>query len=256
MYGEIDGKVIKDKLNQHKPPETTEPPTLPENDPLFQLRATYANKQVGDRFEFGRYPQGANGEVRPITWRVLRRDSDSLLVISEKGLDTKRYNDVEVSFWKSIFGSGITWSNCTLRAWLNGEFYGKAFNEQEQSLIKKTIIANNAGPSTEDNVFLLSIDEAKSLFIGCNDSLRDPMEFIWSYEYRCLACADRICNSTEYAIKNGAWVYSGNVWWWLRSRGYNYNRAAFVCSIGKISNEGHYVSHIGASIRPALKLAI
>ncbi|MBQ7529976.1 serine/threonine protein kinase, partial [bacterium] len=86
-----------------------------------------ASKRVGDRFEFGRYPQGPNGEVRPITWRVLRRDSDGLLVIAEMGLDAKPYNEEEVGV--------ITWSDCTLRRWLNSEFYEKAFNQQEQFLI-------------------------------------------------------------------------------------------------------------------------
>ncbi|MBQ7528584.1 sel1 repeat family protein [bacterium] len=156
----------------------------------------YADKQVGDRFCFGRYPQGPNGEIKPITWRVLRRDSDSLLVIAEMGLDAKPYNEEY---------KPITWADCTLRRWLNDEFYKKAFNEQEQSLIKKTALANNAGLSTEDNVFLLSVDEAESLFAN-----RD----------------DRCCKPTDYAVKNGAWQYNGdnvvykeNAWWWLRSRG-------------------------------------
>ena len=36
-------------------------------DSADSLRAAYANKQTGERFEFGRYPQGENGEVKPIT---------------------------------------------------------------------------------------------------------------------------------------------------------------------------------------------
>ncbi|MBQ7529510.1 hypothetical protein IJT10_06370 [bacterium] len=110
---------------------------------MGSLRAVYEDKQVGDRFEFGRYPQGGNGEEKPITWRVLRRDSDGLLVIAEMGLDAKPYHKRDCS---------ITWSDCSLRRWLNDKFYKKAFNDQEQSLIKKTKLANNAGPSTEDNV--------------------------------------------------------------------------------------------------------
>ena len=53
----------------------------------------YANAQVGDRFRFGCYPQVPNGEVKPIVWRVLKRDSDGLLVIAEQGLDCKKYNE-------------------------------------------------------------------------------------------------------------------------------------------------------------------
>ena len=233
MYGKIDGKVTQDKLNQHKPSEKAETPKTTKNDPLSSLRVSYADKQVGDRFEFGRYPQGANGEVRPITWRILCRDSDSLLVLSDKGLDNKCYH--EVGFWRAIFGTNTTtWYTCTLRAWLNGEFYKKAFNEQEQSLIKKTIIANNAGPSTEDNVFLLSVDEAERLFANDND---------------------RICKPTGYAVKNGVSTdNNGAAWWWLRSRGDYDTSAAYVSDDGDI--DYGYVDICNASIRPAFKLAI
>ncbi|MCR4782907.1 MAG: hypothetical protein K6A35_00095 [bacterium] len=52
----------------------------------------YANLQIGQQLKFGRYPQGANNEIKPITWRVLKRDSDSLLVISERALESRRYD--------------------------------------------------------------------------------------------------------------------------------------------------------------------
>ncbi|MBQ7528919.1 hypothetical protein IJT10_03330 [bacterium] len=118
--------------------------------PSFSCFDNYKNKKVGDSLEFGRYPQGSNGEIKSITWRVLRRYTDSLLIMSEKGLDAKPFNKKKKS---------ITWLDCTLRSWLNNEFYKKSFNEQERSLIKKTVLTNNAGPSTKDYVFLLSSDE-------------------------------------------------------------------------------------------------
>ena len=99
----------------------------------------YANAQVGEFLTFGHYPQGPNGEVEPITWRVLKRDSDSLLVISEKCLDAKPYNEDLCS---------IIWADCTLRRWLNGEFLEQAFSEQEQSLINTSRLTNNAGQPT------------------------------------------------------------------------------------------------------------
>ena len=97
--------------------------------PIYNIY--YANKQVGDRFEFGRYPQGPNGEIKPIVWRVLHRDSKSLLVISERALDAKPYNKKKCD---------ITWADCTLRRWLNNEFVKKAFTEQELSLIQTSKI--------------------------------------------------------------------------------------------------------------------
>ena len=202
----------------------------------------YANAQVGDRFYFGRYPQGANGEVKPIIWRVLKRNDSTLLVISEKGLAPKPYNDYNDH---SIGAEDTTWSECTLRGWLNKEFINEAFNDLERSLIKTSQIKNNAGPSTKDRIFLLSVDEAKSLFL--NDK-------------------DRIAKCTDYAAKHYACryvvpghsnirtIYTGGTSWWLRSRGeYSFSATQVIFSGHLVSCDDHanYVS-----IRPALRLTL
>ncbi|MBQ7502315.1 hypothetical protein IJT93_06320 [bacterium] len=189
------------------------------------LRAAYANKLVGERFDFGRYPQGPNGEVKPITWRVLRSGSDALLVISEYGLDAGPYNEKRVS---------ITWSACTLRRWLNGEFFRKAFSPQEQSLIKVSRLSNKAGRLTEDRVFLLSADESERLFAGNNDRAAEP---------------------TVYAVKNGAYARGGYAWQWLRSRGRSGGCAAYVgADSGVHSFDGRDVVLVSGCVRPALQI--
>ncbi|MCR4784716.1 MAG: DUF6273 domain-containing protein [bacterium] len=194
---------------------------------------------VGYRFKFGRYPQGSNGEVYPITWRVLRRDEDSLLVISEFGLDTKPYNQDK---------RHVTWSECTLRGWLNSEFLLKAFTDSERSLIKVSSLGHDADPptafrtlmeaftfrydrSTEDRVFLLSRNEVRNLFYLLP-------------KFR----------PTEYAIKNGA-EEDGCAWWWLRSRGSSSNDAADVGTGGDIYCY-NYVLDTGGCVRPAFRIAL
>lgn len=117
-----------------------------------ELRAVYADKQAGERLEFGSYPQGPNGAVKPVTWLVLHRDSGGLLVISEQGLCIMPYNEAY---------RRMNWSSCSLRRWLNGEFIEDAFNEAEKSLIKTSRLSNNAGADTRDRVYLLSIDEVR-----------------------------------------------------------------------------------------------
>ncbi len=188
---------------------------------------SYADKQVGELFDFGRYPQGADGEIEPITWRVLQRNADHLLVIAEQGLDYKQYHKQNCC---------ITWADCTLRRWLNSEFYYKAFNEQERKCILKTSVANNAGPNTEDNIFLLSVDEAESLF--ANDD-------------------ERRAKPTDYATKNEAAYTDGNgyCWWWLRSRGNYVHYAAFVAGGGGVFGFGDHV-WVGRAVRPAFRIAL
>ena len=202
-----------------------EPIPKPIPKPLPSLRAVYADKRVGDRFEFGRYPQGANGEVEPITWRVLKRTKGHLLVISEYGLGAKCYNEK--------YTPRITWAACTLRRWLNKDFIVEAFSTQEQSLIKRMYLSNNADPKTRDRIFLLSIEEVKDLFTN-ND--------------------ERRVKPTAYAIKNNAFTREDRAWWWLRSRRHHNYLAAYVNTDGYFSS--YYVDDTRGCVRPALYLAI
>lgn len=77
-------------------------------------------------------------------------------------LDTVPYNEDNTV---------ITWEECTLRAWLNGEFLNKTFSAKEQSAILITLVDNSAnqgysewntvdGKNTQDKIFLLSYAEA------------------------------------------------------------------------------------------------
>ncbi len=193
---------------------------------LNTLRSVYVDKQAGEFFEFGRYPQGVDGDVKPITWRVLRRDKDHLLVIAEQGLDCKPYNEERCK---------IAWADSTLCRWLNSEFYDKAFNEQERECILKTSVVNKAGHKTEGHIFLLSIDEAISLF--ANE-------------------IERRAKSTEYAVKNGAYTYDDCCCWWLRSRGIGGDNAACVAPDGLIGDLGLGVSSDNVAVRPALSVNI
>ncbi len=198
------------------------------------LRKSYAEKRVGERFEFGRWPQGENGEVKPVLWRVLRREADHLLVISEYCLDWQPYHEVYCD---------AAWEDCSIRRWLNGEFCGAAFNEPELGLILSGVVSNAPDPDTEDRVFLLSYYEAGKWFADDDDRRAEP---------------------TAFAVKNG--VEAGYCCWWLRlchsepcwldvdlSAAYVYSDG----SVGLCSFECSSVAFVsrGIGVRPALKLA-
>ena len=92
--------------------------------------------RTGDHFTFGSYEQDnyeANGP-EPIEWRVLEVSGGSALAVSEDALDMRAYNNEWVN---------ITWAECTLRGWLNGEFYATAFNEEEKGRI--AIVGDSGG---------------------------------------------------------------------------------------------------------------
>ena len=203
-----------------------------------EARNPYVNLKTGDRITFGSYEQDNNRSngPEPIGWRVLEVSGGSALIVSEDALDVRAYNKEWVS---------VTWAECTLREWLNGEFYNTAFNEAEKGLVALTKVENadhptygtKGGEDTEDHVFLLSIGEAEHLFTNDEDRRAFP---------------------TEYAIAKHACVNSGlgTVWWWLRSPGDYRMNAAGVFADGSLRLIGGSVSFDSDAVRPALRLKI
>lgn len=202
--------------------------------------------RVGDVVRMGVYEQDnsfSNGK-ETIEWIVLSVSGDAVLVISRYGLEAQQpYND--------HYGT-TTWENCTLRKWLNDDFYRTAFTYSEQSSIVETYVDNgisqnntewdtSGGRNTYDKIFLLSCAEAKRYFSNN---------------------AARRCGATDYAIEQGAWTYdqyspenrlSGV--WWLRSPGPSQYYAACV----DIPGGTKYYNSVGNGqvlVRPAMWIAI
>ncbi len=107
-------------------------------------------------------------------WRVLAIDleQDTALVIAEKPICKKAYH------YKCEL---VTWNKCSLRSWLNGDYYKKTFSDAEKASIVETVNENpdnpetgtQGGETTADRVFLLSIDEAKEYFKDDSDRATD-----------------------------------------------------------------------------------
>ena len=94
--------------------------------------------------------------------------------------------------------------------------------------------STNPGNATQDQVFLLSIAEVNKYF--SSDSARQ-------------------CKPTDYAVANGAYVYSSNgtcCWWWLRSPGHSQDIAAGVYHGGDVDATGDHVRRDYSAVRPAL----
>lgn len=188
---------------------------------------------VGKVITFGTY---ANEEIN---WKVINKKNDKILVTTLSIIESKPYNTEY---------SDITWENCSLRAWLNDDFYNNAFNDTEKSLIQTTKIVNkdntrysesgfvedniDGGNDTEDNIFLLSIDDAYLYFSSDKE---------------------RQCKGTNNALSNGLHVYDdGYSCWWLRSPGCYQNASAFIYSDGLVVKNGWYVDSPIIGVRPAM----
>lgn len=223
---------------------------LAEDDNMMAAAAAAAARNakftVGNYVTFGTYPQTKAGkDATPIEWLVLARDGDKALLISRYGLDAQPYNKDHTS---------VTWETCTLRTWLNGTFYNKAFSSAEQAAILTTNVDNSknqcysgwstsSGNNTQDKVFLLSYAEANKYFGVTYDNSSNTKSRV---------------APTAYAIAQGAWTSSSNKttdstyagWWWLRSPGTYQDYAAIVYFVGSL--DFNYVDSDSGSVRPAL----
>ncbi|MDO4804483.1 MAG: pentapeptide repeat-containing protein [Lachnospiraceae bacterium] len=189
---------------------------------------------------FGRYKQGGNGEMLPLRWRVLKIDVEKnrVLLITEKLIDCRVYHNEHVD---------ITWKKCDLRKWLNKEFLQEAFTLDERERIAVTdnenpdnaIFKTPGGSSTDDRIFLLSMDEAEECFRDDRDRRADVTPYAKG-QYR---------RSDFYSLFGD----EGMGWWWLRSPGYVSLNAAIV-NFGGVNDYGHYFNYSALSVRPALWL--
>ena len=197
------------------------------------------NAKVGDCIFFGAYEQDNNltNGKEDIEWLVLDIKGNKLLVISKNALDCKAYN--------TEYSEGMTWETCTLRKWLNDNFISTAFSSSEVGLIPTVAVSadknpeydTNPGNATQDRVFLLSIAEANRYF--SSDS-------------------ERKCTPTNYAIANGAYVYSSNgcCYWWLRTPGCFDFSAAEGYRDGSINEFGSDADADNCAVRPAMWIEI
>lgn len=197
-------------------------------DPLEPLSSSSIMKKVtpeanpfsdlyrGDRFLMGYY----GGEE--ILWRVLDRKQNSILVISEYGLDSKLYHN---------YSKSVTWQTSHIRSWLNDEFLYSAFSSAQRSYILDTWI-----DSCYSRLFLLSISEVKEFFPSASS---------------------RICRATSHAVQNDAYVNSatGGSWWLLRTPGETNREVASVNSDGTIDYSARVEGTRGV-VRPAMWIRI
>lgn len=191
------------------------------------------NKQEDKWILFGKYKQNEENK-EDIRWRVLKRDGDKALIISEKGIDFKPFN---------IKNIHKTWEECDLRKWLNNEFLYETFSIKERGRILSTIVTADknpgysvdAGNDTEDKIFLLSIDEVNKYFDH-----------------------DAQCCSTKYAKKQEKYPSNtGFSDWWLRTPGWSDSKVSYVNSQGNIYDKGTFINSDGCcAVRPALWISL
>lgn len=105
-------------------------------------------KTVGSTITFGSYYQSNKKQKEALKWQVLAVEGNKSLLISEKILESKAYNESWID---------VIWETSSIRRWLNNAFKNLVFSTSEQQRIQAEI-------------FILSPEEAKRYF--ATDSAR------------------------------------------------------------------------------------
>lgn len=199
--------------------------------------------EVGDNIVFGKYE-----------WRVLDIKDNTALIITEYIIEQRAYHNAY---------SDITWADCSLRRYLNDEFYNK-FDAADRSRITPVINKNpdnqwygsKGGADTNDRIFLLSLEEVTCQYFGDSSSkLLNPgkNQRYW-FERKDENNSKRITR-----LEGNTW----NSWWWTRSPGRVNVKAVYVHGDGNIGIQGNNILKGNISdgkclggVRPALWLKL
>lgn len=205
-------------------------------------------------------------KYEPLTWTVL--DPEEGYVMSNIAIDAQAYENFsyyDPDSFDSASGPMVyngkdckylanDWSKCSLREWLNKDFYNTAFTAEEKAQIGKTYLNNNNsfnssldGAGTFDKIFTISFYDAINSDYGFDED-GSHSDFT------------RIKPATDYAMCQGAEVVSytgGNIpYWWLRTTGL-YGAFAFGVAPGGwiVSSGGGYynVNRTDMGVVPAFK---
>jgi len=198
---------------------------------------------IGGAMPFGGY-----------NWRILDIKNNTALIMTEDIIEQRPYHDV----YKEI-----TWTDCSLRKYLNGEFYDK-FNAADQSRIIPVINKNldnqwynsKGGADTQDSIFLLSLEEVTCQYFGDSSSkLYHPGK---NQKYWFERKDEN--NNKRIARPEGK---KGRSWWWLRSPGRVNVKAVYIHGDGNIGIQGNNIlkgniseGECKGGVRPALWLNI
>ena len=198
--------------------------------------------QTGDKISFGSYE-----------WRVLEVQNNTALIITEYIIEQRAYHNAY---------KDITWADCSLRKYLNSEFYDR-FSAAEKLRIIPVLNKNpdnqwygtKGGTDTQDSIFLLSIEETVCRYFGDSSSkLYSPgkNQRYW-FERKDKNNSKRIARLESR--KEGSW------WWWLRSPGRVSIKAVYIHGDGNIGIQGNNIlkgnisdGECKGGVRPALWL--
>ncbi len=218
----------------------------------------------------GEYEQDDNKDngPEPIEWMILDENENGILLLSRYALECKPYNKNS---------DDTTWETCSLREWMNKDFYNKSFSNDEKKLINTTNVVNednrvygtDCGNDTEDKIFALSTSEAIEYFelndywddkdIGFSEeSIAEATPHVITQNALTYTLTEaELAGESAYLCYSSASVGKIGVCWWLRSHGGSGICVDNVDYIGEFGPGfyGSYQTYADYCARPALYIS-
>ena len=152
---------------------------------------------------------------KPIRWRIVDQRGKLRLLLAEEIVTRRCYHRTTLE--------DATWSDCSLRQWLNKDFLERAFTPSERLKIVPNKLKNlrnrkfytQGGPDTMDRVHVPGVEEIERYL-------------------------------PEQAQR------AGKGWWWLRCPGSNLFSTVAVYEDGSIYENGIHIDYEGGGVRPAV----
>lgn len=202
--------------------------------------------KAGDIIHFGKYMQSSqNDDWSDLEWRVLEREDNRVLLLSEYCLQAMPYQVSDAS--QNLESMKVTWADCSLRNWLNQDFYIQAFSDEERNSIVQTAIhtddnnypetAIDGGSDADDYIFLLDEGEVK--------------KYLEKKTERQAQATDLVINGDSSTIFVSEET-DQTVFWWLRSPGDEQDCVQVVGAEGSIALSGFLATRIDIGVRPAM----
>lgn len=176
--------------------------------------------KIGDQLTFGDYE-----------WQVLDVQEDRALIMTSVITELRNYHSKN---------EDITWKDCELRQYLNGEFYNR-FKAEEKARILQVQNMNKGNPwynvdggeDTLDSIFILSMDEVVRSYFGDSSRLLDFPKKNQRYWF------DR---KDENNPKRRTTYLNSIWWWWVRTPGKHQRVAVYIHGDGNIGIQGNGIA--------------
>lgn len=223
----------------------------------IKVNTDWDKVKKGDTVYIGQYEQDddiTNG-IEPIEWTVMSITGNKAMLLSKNAIDCIPYNNSNYT--------KTNWKDCSLRKWLNDDFYNMAFDKDEKKRIVKSTLKNEDNPKygteggdeTADYIFVLSLSDAINGDYGFKDNYNRTSGVYDKDE-------GRVCNFTDYAKARAYESHSSLVKennkvigaWWLRTPGFSSEYVCLVGNNGSIEDTFAELQNVG--VRPVMWVSI